>query len=127
MAEDFLENRDLENAAIYFAKCGSIDIDLVCAKFLRIEFEEDYLNLEVSRCLLKYLRKKYLQADPDTKVYLITTMIDLYATAISSQYSTTNLQEQQETLTILRAMRTEFSKLVNSDEISSILSQNEST
>ena len=51
-------------------------------------------------------------------------MIDLYATAISSQYSTTNLQQQQENLSVLRAMRTEFNKLVSSDEISNLLANN---
>jgi len=126
MAEMFLKRRELDVAAEYFAKCKSVDTNLVCMKFLKLEFGEEYLNLEVTKCLLKYLRKKYVSSGfGEDRTSLIVTMIDLYATAISSQFSTTNLQEQQERLSVLRAMRTEFSKLVNSDEISNLLTNDE--
>ena len=128
MAEMFLKQRKLDSAANYFAKCKSVDTNLVCMKFLKLEFGEEYLNLEVTKCLLKYLRKKYVSSDFEgvgEKTGLIVTMIELYATAISSQFSTTNLEEQQDRLSVLRAMRTEFSKLVNSDEICNLLVNDE--
>ena len=123
-AEELMSNenglRQYSKAASYYSKCENLDLPYIIAKFLNVE--DKLAGIE---SLLEFLKNKLAWSnDLGEKKKLISTIVSLYATSITSQYTVTNMSKDSEELINLREQRQDFSKFINDGKIIEAIKHN---